>query len=293
MPATREYLVIEPARRRRAVLGVIRFARRRLVLSIFRCDDAPVLQALAGASARGVAVSAIVTARARAATRDLDRVCDWLTARGIEVRRSGAPAKYHAKYVVADERVGLVTSLNYTAKCFTRTCDFLLITRDPAVVSGLTALFDADWAGQPASLTVAQRERLIVGPDGDPRARVQGLLHDARQQIRLLDTKLTDPAIRRALDDRRDAGVEVEIARRRTLRPLRAHGKLLLIDDRAALVGSLALSPTSLDRRRELAIVLRDPRLVAALGAFWHSHCDPAHTSTGLGTPAPAAELAS
>lgn len=293
MAATPERLVIEPAGRRRAVLDVIRAARRRLVLSIFRCDDALVLQALAGASARGVAVSAIVTARASAAARDLDRVFDWLSAHGIEVRRPVAPAKYHAKYVIADERVGLIASLNYTAKCFARTCDFLLVTRDPAVVSGLTALFDADWASQPASLTAAQRERLIVGPDGDPRARVQGLLHDARQRIRLLDTKLADPAIRRVLDDRRDAGVEVEIARRRTLRPLRAHGKLLLIDDRAALVGSLALSPTSLDRRRELAVVVRDPRLVAALGAFWHSHCDPAYTTTGLGTPASAAELTS
>ncbi len=77
------------------------------------------------------------------------------------------------------------------------------------------------------------------------------------------------------------------------LRPLRAHGKLLLIDDRAALIGSLALSPASLDRRRELAVVVRDPRLVAALGAFWHSHCEPAYTTTGLGTPASAVELAS
>ena len=71
------------------MLGIIRAARRRLVLSIFRCDDTRVLQALAGASARGVAVSAIVTARARASARDLDRVCAWLIAHGIEVRRSG------------------------------------------------------------------------------------------------------------------------------------------------------------------------------------------------------------
>ena len=88
-------------------------------------------------------------------------------------------------------------------------------------------------------------------------------------------------------------GVEVEIARRRTLRPLRAHGKLLLIDDRAALVGSLALSPASLDRRRELAVVVRDPRLVAALAAFWRTHCEPACATAGLGAPAPAVELAS
>jgi phosphatidylserine/phosphatidylglycerophosphate/cardiolipin synthase-like enzyme len=288
-----ERLVIEPSGRRRAVLRVIGAARRRLVLSIFRCDDSRVLRALAGASARGVHVSAIVTARARAAARDLERVCHWLIARGIEVRRPGAGAKYHAKYLVADERVAVVTSLNYTAKCFTRTCDFLLVTRDPAVVSGLTTLFAADWSAEPAVLTAAQRERLIVGPDHDPRARFASLMLEARHCVRLLDTKLTDRAISRVLDDCRQAGLTVEIARRRSLRPLRAHGKLLLIDDRAAVIGSLALSPASLDRRRELALVVRDLRLVATLDAFWRFHLEPTVGAAQHRAPGPFVELAS
>jgi len=234
-----------------------------------------------------------VTARARASARDLDRVCEWLVAHAIEVRRPVAYAKYHAKYLVADERVALVTSLNYTATCFTRTCDFMLVTRDPAVVSGLTALFAADWSAEPAALTAAQRERLIVGPDHDPRARFGALMQEARQQVRLLDTKLSDRATCRVIDARRYAGIAVAIARRRAVRPLRAHGKLLLIDDRAAVIGSLALSPASLDRRRELAVVVRDPRLVATLDAFWRSHVEPAGAAAGLGVPGPFMELAS
>ena len=293
MRGARERIVIAPAGRRRAVLGVIGGARRRLVLSIFRCDDTRVLQALARASDRGVRVSAVVTRRARASARDLDRVCAWLVAHGIDVRRPDARAKYHAKYMVADDRVALVTSLNYTAKCFTRTCDFLLVTRDPAVVSGLTTLFAADWAGEPAVLTAAQRERLIVGPDHAPRARFGALIQEARHRVRLLDTKLTDQVTSRVLDGCRQAGIAVEIARRRSVRPLRAHGKLLLIDDRAAVIGSLALSPAALDRRRELAVIVRDPRLVATLDAFWHAHLEPAAAVTRHAAPAPFAELAS
>jgi phosphatidylserine/phosphatidylglycerophosphate/cardiolipin synthase-like enzyme len=288
-----ERLVIVPAGRRRALLNVIRGARRRLVLSIFRCDDASVLEALAHATARGVRVRAIVTARARASARDLDQVCEWLAAHAIEVRRPAATEKYHAKYLVADGRVAFVTSLNYTAKCFTRTCDFMLVTRDPAVVSGLTALFDADWSAEPPVLTAAQRERLIVGPDHDPRARFGALILEARHRVRLLDTKVTDRATSRVLDDCRQAGITVEIARRRSLRSLRAHGKLLLIDDRVAVIGSLALSPAALDWRRELAVVVRDPRLVAALDAFWRLHLEPAADAARHRATGPFVELAS
>ncbi len=292
MAAPLERLVLAPAARRRSVLATIRAARRRLVLSIFRCDDTRVLHALADAAARGVSVCTIVTPRAKAGARRLERICGWLGAHGVEVRRGTSWTKYHAKYIVADDRLALVTSLNFTSKCFGRTCDFLLVTRDPAVASGLSALFAADWAAQPPELTAAQRERLIVGPDDDPRRRFASLLTQARHRIRLVDAKLTDPFTRRLLDERRRAGVAVEIAHRRTRRPLRSHGKLLVIDGSVAVIGSLALSPASLDHRRELALVVRHPGLIAALDRFWVTHCEPPAPAPGH-VGGPFAELAS
>jgi cardiolipin synthase A/B len=268
----RERLVIAPRLRRRAIVSAIRAARERLALSIFRCDDARVLRALAAAAQRGVHVRVLMTPRARAAAGDLDALQAWLTGRGIDVRRFTGGMKYHAKYLVADARLALVTTLNLTARCFTRTCDFTLITRDPAVATGLRELFEADWAGRPARLTQAQRDRLIVGPEYDPRERFAALIREARGRVRIVDAKLTDPRILEQLADRRLAGVAVERARRRHVRPLRRHGKLLMVDDRAAAIGSLALSPRALDARRELAVITRDPRLVAELDAFWQAH---------------------
>jgi len=37
---------------------------------------------------------------------------------------------------------------------------------------------------------------------------------------------------------------------------LKSHGKIMLIDDAVAVVGSLALAPLSLDFRREVAILV-------------------------------------
>jgi phosphatidylserine/phosphatidylglycerophosphate/cardiolipin synthase-like enzyme len=253
-------------------VAAIRTARERLVLSIFRCDDQVVRQALADAARRGVRVSVLMTARARAAGRALEELQAWLAAHGIGVRRFAGGMKYHAKYLVADGRLAIVTTLNLTRRCFSRTCDFTLVTRDPAVVSGLDELFAADWSARPVTLAPAQRERLIVGPDHAPRARFAALVGEACAHIRILDAKLSDVELVSLLERRQQTGISVDIARRRDVRVLRRHGKLLIVDGTAAVIGSLALSRQGLDRRRELAIVMRDPRLIAQLDAFWCTH---------------------
>jgi phosphatidylserine/phosphatidylglycerophosphate/cardiolipin synthase-like enzyme len=264
-------------------MSAVRAARERLVLSIFRCDDAAVPQALAAAVQRGVRVRVLMTARARAAAADLDALEGWLAARGVDVRRF-AGMKYHAKYLVADARLAVVTTLSLTTRCFERTCDFTLVSRDAAVATGLSEMFDADWDGRPVRLTAPQRERLIVGPDGQPRDRFAALMRDARRRIRIVDGKVTDPRLAALLEARQRAGVSVERARRRQVRPLRRHGKLLLIDRDAAVIGSLALSNRGLERRRELAIVTRDPRSIAELDAFWQTQVSHRAAAVGLET---------
>ena len=112
--------------------------------------------------------------------------------------------KYHAKYLVADEGPAIVASLNFTKKCFKKTCDALVITHDPAVVAGLRRLWAADCGARgrcPPNLA----ERLIVGPE---RARRQftALIEGARTSIRLIDAKLSDPDLVALLNAKRAAG---------------------------------------------------------------------------------------
>jgi phosphatidylserine/phosphatidylglycerophosphate/cardiolipin synthase-like enzyme len=272
---TRERLVTDPHLRRRTVLAAIRGARARLVLSIFRADDRAVLQELANAARRGVDVRVLMTPRARSAAKALDALHAQLASHGIDVRRYAGGMKYHAKYLVADGEHALVTTANHTVRCFQRTCDFTLATCDATVTTGLRELFDADWHTRPARLTDAQRARLVVGPEGDPRERFASIVNEARHRLRILDSSLDDPRVVDAIEARRRAGVTVERARRRDVRPLRRHGKLLIADQAVAVLGSSSLSVHALDGRRELAVVIRDPRLVAELDLFWRTHLAP------------------
>jgi len=271
----RDRIVIAPEQRRRTILAPIRGAHRRLMLSIFRCDDDAVLEALAEAVRRGVHVQAIVTGRARDAARELNSIERFLAVHGVEVRRQPETMKYHAKYIVADDETALVASLNFTAKCFERTCDFMLMTADETVVSGLSELFAADWDCRPVVLTPTQTARLIVGPEHRPRDRFSELARAARQHIRVIDARVTDPRLVSVLDARRAAGICVAVKGHDALGSFAPHGKLLVIDRTVAVIGSIALRPAALDSRRELAVVTHDPGVIRQLDGFWRSLPEP------------------
>ena len=248
--------------RRQALLDVIRQARRRITLSLFRCNDDAVFEELTAAAARGVAVEVLVTSRAKGGKQKMAKLWRALEQTGATLHAYTDPVvKYHAKYLVADEGPAIVASLNLTKKCFKKTCDGLLVTYDPAVVADLRRLWTADCGRQPmpADLT----DRLIIGPE---RARRQftALIEGARTSLRLIDAKLSDPDLVALLNAKRAGGTAVEVFAAKQLGDLKSHGKIMLIDDRTIVLGSLALAALSLDFRREVAIVATQPDAVAA-----------------------------
>jgi phosphatidylserine/phosphatidylglycerophosphate/cardiolipin synthase-like enzyme len=176
--------------------------------------------------------------------------------------------KYHAKYLVVDDGPALITSMNFTRKCFDETCDAVAVTYDPAIVEGLRQLMATDRECGAAPSTVS--ERLIIGPE---RARRQftALLQQARKSIQIIDAKMSDPGLIDLLNQRRSQGIAVEIFGQKRLGNLISHGKMMLVDGARAVVGSLALTALSLDFRREVALVVDEPAAVAELDQLFRS----------------------
>ena len=247
--------------RKSVIVDTIRNARETIVLSLFRCNDTGIFDELARATKRGVKVEALMTSRAKGGKKKLRKLWDALEAAGVSVHPYTEPVvKYHAKYLVADDGPALVTSLNFTKKCFAKTCDAVVVTHDPAVIHGLRTLIAADRARAPLPDSIPRR--LLIGPE---RARLQftELFQQAKSSIRLIDAKLSDPDLVTLLNARRDAGVTVHAYTSKRLGALKSHGKIILIDDRLAVIGSLALAAISLGFRREVAIMVEDRDAVA------------------------------
>ncbi|MDO8681239.1 MAG: phospholipase D-like domain-containing protein [Acidobacteriota bacterium] len=277
----KEKLVLEPAERREALLGVIGSAKRRLVLSLFRCDDFTVLDALANALERGCEVEAILTKRAKGGKKRLKKLWGALEEMGAVVTRYADPVvKYHAKYLVADESTAIVTTLNPTRKCFSRTWDAVLVTQDPSVVKGLLTLFRADAAGKPLPSRRPISRRLIIGPERS-RSEIRGLIAGAKRSIRILDHKLSDPDLVALLKERRKEGITVSVLGKHPM-DVEPHGKMMIIDETRAILGSTALSTLSLDFRREVSVVIHEPALVKRLNMAFHQMSTKAGAAASL-----------
>ena len=262
-------IVTAPVARREVVLDAIHGAESRITLSLFRCTDKAIFGELAAAVDRGVDVQVLVTSRAKGGKKKLKKLWKRLEdTRASIVPYTDPVVKYHAKYLVVDDGPALITSMNFTRKCFDNTCDAVAVTYDPAVVDGLRQLMATDREGGVAPSTLP--DRLIVGPE---RARRQftALVQQARTRIQIIDAKLSDPGLIDLLNQRRSQGIAVEIFGQKRLGTLLAHGKMMLVDGARAVVGSLALTALSLDFRREVALVVEEPAAVAELDQLFRS----------------------
>jgi len=268
-------LIFDGSERRQVIVDTCRSARRYLILSIFRCDDFGIIEEITAAVQRGVSVKVLMSRDARGWKKRLRRLAELLESAGVEVCRYNGPfLKYHAKYVVADDSIALVSSSNLTHKCFERTCDFLFATHDTEIVAGVKNLFEHD-SGTPALPLPPLPRSLIIGPDRT-RERFMRLLERAETRILIMDHRVTDSAILELLDSRRKSGVNITILGRCVIGGMVSHGRMLLIDDDIGAIGSVALSAPSLDSRRECAIMIEDPDLVRELGRFFE-YCSARH----------------
>jgi phosphatidylserine/phosphatidylglycerophosphate/cardiolipin synthase-like enzyme len=256
-------LILTPSERKPAILDVIRGARHRIVLSLFRANDPDIFGEIAAAVARGVQVDILVTSNVKGTKTKVAELWERLKATGARLHPYGDPVvKYHAKYLVADDGPAIVASLNLTKKCLERTHDALVITDDPLVVDSLHRIFDADRQRLPLPADVSPR--LVIGPER-ARRQLTDLIEGARASIRLFDSKLSDPDLLRRLRACESAGLEVDAVRQKTIAGLKSHAKIVLIDGRVAVVGGLALTALSLEFRREVAILVDDPPAIAQI----------------------------
>jgi cardiolipin synthase len=209
---------------------------------------------------------------------------------GITVRDSSAEfAVTHQKSMVIDDRVGFIESLNWETRDLTVTRDYAVETTAKAEVAEMVRCFDADWAEAPFEPDAGAG--LIWCPNNG-RQRIAAFIDDAKETLWLQNERYQDMVIIERLVRAVNRGVRVRIMARalhklkrkklfegvsglrivhdvgakvRTLRDLKLHGKIMIADDKRAIVGSINLSPGSFDDRRELAIETSSDHVVKRL----------------------------
>ncbi len=286
------FLAVEPHAGVRPLVTIVRRARTTVDLNVYILSSRPLLAALRRAARRGVRVRVILDRRPYGLSRR------WVAREARRVQATGArlhwaPARFergpghtafdHAKYLCTAHVCELGTA-NFDWSAFHRNREYLVVTARPPIVAALHRVFDADWHDRRAGLTAHRALVLSPGTSASALLRVLGqpdavdveseelggdraiLAAVARRGRRV---RLLLPATLSAYDQRqakalaRD-GVCVRLLPRH---PLYLHAKMI-VGQRLGFVGSENFTETSLERNREVGILLRGPILVRLRAVF-------------------------
>jgi phosphatidylserine/phosphatidylglycerophosphate/cardiolipin synthase-like enzyme len=280
-------LFVEPDDGTRPVVQFIGEARRTLDVAMYLLSDRDVVQALEAAPRRGVRVRVMLEEHPYETGPGNGAVASRLKAAGVTVGWSPTTFQLsHDKYAVADGRSALVGTANWTHSAFVGNREYLVVDDDPTDVGQLAALFQADWGRDSPDLT---DPRLVVSPT-NARADFGALAGAAGQTLDLEAEEMEDPGIEGALVGAARRGVVVRVilplptggpdanaagrgrlvaggVQVRRLRNPYVHAKDVVVDGKEAFVGSENLSTSSLDRNREVGLLLADPVAVRSLEA--------------------------
>lgn len=264
-------LIVQPGDSFFPLVDAIDSAVSSIKMTIFRMNDPIIREAMTYAVARGVKVQALVAPASKGWTKKNKKLSEELSKVDIEVRvpraRKEKIKRYHYKIMTIDNELSLILTFNPTQKNLHYARDFGLLIRDPEITTELSRLFDADWSGEvfkPDDLP------LVISPHNS-REKMLELLASAEKSICILDAKVQDQEAIGLLLRKASAGCSIKIISNdvsydevvpnyhvRKLARYKLHAKCIVVDGIRFFIGSQNIRPVSMDRRREVGIIVED-----------------------------------
>ena len=269
-------LLIQPGDGIDRVVKAIRKAKESIEIMIFRFDRPEIERALIDAVERGLFVHALIAFTNHGGEQSLRKLEMRFLESGITVARTaGDLVRYHGKILIVDRRELYVLSFNFTHMDIDRSRGFGIITRNAKLVAEAVRLFEADTKRQSYS---AGYSKLVVSP-ANARKELTGFIKGARKELLIYDPKISDRAMLRLLDERKEAGVKIRIiggvSGKRfpacELKRIQLHTRTIIRDRHDAFLGSQSLREAELDQRRELGVLVHDRDIVHKLVKIFDS----------------------
>jgi cardiolipin synthase A/B len=264
-------LIVQPDDGVKPLLDAINRAQKTLDLIIFRLDLKEVEKAAEAAVARGVNVRALIAHTHKGPDKRLRQLELRMLQKGVTVSRSGDDlVRYHGKLMIVDREELHIYGFNYTAIDL-RSRSFGVVTRDRRVVTEALRLFDADTARQEFEPML---DGFVVSPE-NAREQLATFIKRAKKSLAIYDPKVSDAQMIRLIGQRAKAGVDVRVLgkvgkrggalRVQKMPGGRLHVRAMIRDGDTAFVGSQSLRALELDARREVGVLVRDPKVVKRL----------------------------
>ncbi len=288
-------MFVEPEAGDHSITSAIVGAQKSVWVEMYLLSDRNVIKALEEVAHKGIDVRVMLEMHPYGGGASAQRVLDQLLAAGVKAQPSDSSFTLtHEKGMIIDSTTAYIMTSNFTraalggtsgGKAGTKNREYDIVDSNTQDVQAVITIFNADW-----NHTTAQFNdpNLVVSPVNSRNA-FTSLISSARHSILLEGEEMQDSAIEQALVNAAKRGVQVQIilpsARSgssdsnsegiSTIKQggvkvkedplLYMHAKIIVVDGQKAFVGSENISAQSLDKNRELGIVVADRSVLTTL----------------------------
>ena len=280
-------LITEPDAGITPMLSAIQNATSSVDLVMYQLEDQHIEQALVNDEGRGVAVRVLLNGGyyGKPDSPNVNQnAYDFLKSHQVSVEWT--PARFaltHEKSLVIDKTVAYILTFNFTPQYYATGREFGVIDSDISDVSDMEQTFDDDWNNvsetaptgsdlvwSPGSadtlvalIDSAHTSLLVYNEEMNDADVTQALISAAQRGVSVKVVMTYSNSWKKSFNLLKDAGVQVRTYAAKA--PLYIHAKMILSDGTQAFVGSENFSPTSLNKNRELGLMITDPEILTSL----------------------------
>jgi cardiolipin synthase A/B len=272
-------LIVQPTDGITPLLENVAAAQKSIDMVIFRFDLRAMEKELEAARNRGVVVRTLIAHQGSQGEKKLRQLELRLLEKGILVARTGDSfTRYHGKMMIVDREALHVYGFNFTVLDL-KSRSFGIVTKDRRAIMEAVRLFEADTLRQ--EYEPQEDGTFVVSPE-NAREILATFIKRARKQLLIYDPKIADLQMIRLINHRVKAGVDVRIIgkvskrggaslRVQKMPTHRLHVRAMARDGDTVFVGSQSLRALELDGRREVGLIVKEPKTVKQLVEVFES----------------------
>jgi cardiolipin synthase len=276
--ASASSLFIEPDNGTKPVIDALNSAKYSICMEMYILTDGEVINALENEAHNGIDVRVMLEPHPYGGDGNFKAISAELKANDVKVEASSPKFELtHEKGIVIDNKTALIMTLNQAYSSFTKNREFGIIDDNSTDVAEVQEVFQDDWNHTVPNL---KDERLVWSPVNS-RQKLLKMIEGANKSLLIENEELQDDQIEAALVSAAKHGIDVRFVmsptgtandagvgivkaggvKVRNVSSPYIHAKVVAADNTSVFVGSENFSPSSLDKNRELGIVLLDKNI--------------------------------
>lgn len=279
-------LFVQPDTGRQPLLDAIANAQKEIDVEVYLLSDKQIIAALEDAHQRGVLVNVMMEQHPFGGGNLNIKTEKELDSHGVNTQWSSPSfALTHEKTMIIDNAEVFILSQNLTASSFSKNREYDIVDTSPQDVAEIKTIFKDDWEHSP--FTPPTSSDIIESPDNS-RGALTTLILSAQNSIDAETENIDDDSLINSFCDKAkkitvriltptlsqlsanqdelqklsDCGVRVK-----NISSPYMHAKMIIEDSTKAYIGSINFSTQSMDRNREVGIILTESNTLQTLEA--------------------------